>query len=71
MKEHDYNHFINIFSECFEEEYRTRLIKGDDKPLYLLADDKMPYHRIIFARGYYASALHEISHWCIAGETRR
>lgn len=71
MKEHNYNHLINIFSICFEKEYRTRLIKGDDEPIYLPADDKIPYHRIIFARGFYASALHEISHWCIAGETRR
>lgn len=29
------------------------------------------YHQIIFARGYYASAFHEISHWCQAGEARR
>ncbi|HGJ5854708.1 elongation factor P hydroxylase [Arsenophonus nasoniae] len=71
MKEHNYNHLINIFSVCFEKEYCTRLIKGDDEPIYLPADEKIPYHRIIFARGFYASALHEIAHWCIAGETRR
>lgn len=71
MKEHNYNHLINIFSICFENEYRTRLIKGDDEPIYLPADEKIPYHRIIFARGFYASALYEISHWCIAGEARR
>jgi elongation factor P hydroxylase len=29
------------------------------------------YHRIIFARGFYASALHEIAHWCVAGPERR
>ncbi|CAA2930503.1 Elongation factor P hydroxylase [Arsenophonus endosymbiont of Bemisia tabaci Q2] len=62
MKEHNYNHLINIFSICFEKEYRTRLIKGDDEPIYLPAEDKIPYHQIIFARGFYASALHEISH---------
>lgn len=27
--------------------------------------------RIVFAHGYFASALHEISHWCIAGPQRR
>mgnify|MGYP005995549953 FL=1 len=26
---------------------------------------------MIFAHGFYASALHEISHWCIAGVERR
>ena len=42
-------------------------------PIYLPADAAHPRHRIIFARGFYASALHEpeIAHWCIAGEQRR
>ena len=31
----------------------------------------MPYHRVIFAHGFYESALHEIAHWCIAGAERR
>lgn len=35
------------------------------------ADEPRAYHQIIFARGYYASAFHEISHWCQAGEKRR
>ncbi|ELR65060.1 Putative transporting ATPase [Photobacterium marinum] len=39
--------------------------------MYLPADDGHRQHRIVFARGYFASALHEISHWCIAGEERR
>ncbi len=34
-------------------------------------DEPRTYHQIIFARGYYASAFHEISHWCQAGEARR
>jgi elongation factor P hydroxylase len=25
----------------------------------------------VFAHGYYASALHEIAHWCVAGPERR
>jgi elongation factor P hydroxylase len=28
----------------------------------------VPYNRIVFAHGFYASGLHEISHWCIAGK---
>lgn len=55
MKEHNYSHLINIFSIGFEKEYCTRLIKEDDEPIYLPADDKIPYHRIIFARGFYAN----------------
>src|SRR5690606_32950488 len=44
---------------------------GDDEPIYLPADEQVPYHRIVFAHGFYASGMHEISHWCIAGAARR
>ncbi|MGC6745047.1 elongation factor P hydroxylase [Escherichia coli] len=49
--------------------FNTRLIKGDDEPIYLPADAEVPYNRIVFAHGFYASAIHEISHWCIAGKS--
>lgn len=29
------------------------------------------FNRVIFTRDYFASALHEVSHWCIAGPVRR
>ncbi|MDQ7735185.1 elongation factor P hydroxylase [Halomonas sp. SpR1] len=60
-----------LFDGIFAERYQTRLIRGGDEPLYRPANSETPYHQVIFARGYYASALHEISHWCIAGEKRR
>ena len=44
---------------------------GEDEPIYLPADQQCAHHRIIFAHGFFASALHEISHWCIAGPERR
>lgn len=62
---------IALFDGIFASGFNTRLIRGDDEPLYLPADQTTDYHRVIFARGYYASALHEISHWCIAGAERR
>lgn len=68
---HRYEQLIEIFNQCFSDDYNTRLVKGDDEPIYLPADDELPYHRIVFAHGFYASGLHEISHWCIAGEARR
>ncbi|QOL15310.1 elongation factor P hydroxylase [Dickeya dianthicola] len=68
---HHYDQLITVFNRCFSEDYHTRLVKGDDEPIYLPADDQAPYHRIVFAHGFYASAMHEISHWCIAGEERR
>nr|WP_301282896.1 MULTISPECIES: elongation factor P hydroxylase [unclassified Halomonas] len=62
---------IALFDGLFADTYQTRLIKGGDEPLYMPADDATSCHRVIFARGYFASALHEISHWCIAGAERR
>ncbi len=68
---HQYQDLITIFNSTFFRDYNTRLERGDDEPIYLPADEMTPYHRIIFARGFYASALHEIAHWCVAGPQRR
>jgi len=68
---HNFIDLIDIFERNFFVEYNTRLVKGADEPIYLPASEHCPYHQIIFAHGYYASALHEISHWCLAGEKRR
>ncbi|WP_148255012.1 elongation factor P hydroxylase [Aidingimonas lacisalsi] len=68
---HRLDDIIALFDGLFMDSYRTRLIRGDDEPLYLPADSESSYHRVIFAHGFYASALHEISHWCIAGARRR
>lgn len=62
---------IALFDGLFHEPYNTRLVSGDDEPLYLPSDDACPWHRVVFAHGFFASALHEISHWCIAGARRR
>ncbi|WP_345798878.1 elongation factor P hydroxylase [Aliiglaciecola sp. CAU 1673] len=62
---------ILLFDGQFAASHNTRLVLGDDEPIYLPADDKVPYHRVVFAHGFYASALHEIAHWTLAGEKRR
>lgn len=69
--QHHYQDLITLFDASLGQRYNTRLIKGGDEPVYLPADETCPYHQIIFAHGYFASALHEIAHWCIAGEKRR
>ena len=69
--QHDYQDLITLFEQCFYQTFNTKLIKGGDEPLYSPADDKCAFHQVIFAHGYYASALHEISHWCMAGNARR
>jgi hypothetical protein len=69
--QHHYQDLISIFADTFFEQYNTRLIKGGDEPLYSPANNSCGYHQIIFAHGYYESALHEIAHWCRAGDKRR
>jgi elongation factor P hydroxylase len=69
--QHEYQDLITIFNDTFLDEFNTKLELGGDEPIYLPVDENSPHHRIIFARGFYASALHEIAHWCVAGPERR
>lgn len=71
MSEPSCTQLINLFNSLFRDSHNTVLVKGDDEPIYLPADEHNPHHRVIFAHGFFASALHEISHWCVAGEERR
>lgn len=66
-----YSDLIEIFNHTFSASMNTQLIKGGDEPLYTPANEDCTYHQIIFAHGYFSSALHEIAHWCVAGEARR
>lgn len=68
---HSYQDLITIFSDCFYQQYNTRLVKGEGEPLYSPANGDRSYHAIYFAHGFYRSALHECSHWFLAGEARR
>jgi elongation factor P hydroxylase len=58
-------HFNHWFSHL-----NVSLVKGDFEPEYFPADHQGPA-RIQFAHGFFNSALHEISHWSIAGDKRR
>jgi len=69
--QHNIQDLIHLFEQCFFAQYNTKLVKGDDEPIYLPANESCSYHQIVFAHGYFSSALHEISHWCIAGQARR
>ncbi|WP_341501547.1 elongation factor P hydroxylase [Gallaecimonas sp. GXIMD4217] len=68
---HSYQDLIRLFDHCFFESHNTRLIKGGDEPIYLPAGQGVDHHQVVFAHGYFASALHEVAHWCIAGAKRR
>ncbi|WP_426374092.1 elongation factor P hydroxylase [Marinobacter sp. VGCF2001] len=60
-----------LFNDLFRESHRTVLARGNTEPEYLPASEPEGFARVVFAHGFYASALHEIAHWCIAGEQRR
>jgi len=62
---------ITTFNDLFEISENTILISGTDEPLYVPAKTTHEKHRIIFAHGFFASALHELSHWLVAGKERR
>ncbi|PXX91097.1 transporting ATPase [Marinobacter vulgaris] len=68
---HDPDDLIMLFNDLFRANYRTVLVRGGDEPEYVPATEPGGFAQIIFAHGFYASALHEISHWCIAGKQRR
>lgn len=62
---------VEVFNSLFADSDNTRLIAGGEEPIYLPADRETPYHRILFREDFVASALHEVAHWCVAGEARR
>jgi hypothetical protein len=48
----------------------TRLVGGFSEPFYKAPAGKS-LAEVQFTRDYERSALHELAHWCIAGEARR
>ena len=60
-----------LFKGCFGESERTALMGGADEPLYEPAGSDGEMHVLYYREDFFASALHEIAHWCIAGEARR
>ncbi|WP_440056737.1 elongation factor P hydroxylase (plasmid) [Pseudoalteromonas sp. T1lg65] len=68
---HNIDDLINIFNTLFLARYNTRLVRGEHEPIYLPANDSCANHQVVFAHGYYASGLHEIAHWLVAGKARR
>jgi elongation factor P hydroxylase len=68
---HNSQDLIVIFNGLFQESEHTILVRGEAEPLYLPQSESHSYAQVIFAHGFYQSALHEIAHWCIAGEKRR
>lgn len=68
---HRIEDLIPLFNRLFLHTLNTELVAGDGEPIYLPANAAYPHNRIVFAHGFFASALHEIAHWCVAGQERR
>jgi elongation factor P hydroxylase len=64
-------HLEDIFRACFYQSHGALLIGGYDQPCYLPANHRRKAHQLRYREDYFASALHEAAHWCIAGERRR
>lgn len=60
-----------LFAGCFAAGYNTRLVGGASEPLYQPASEPRGEDLIFYREDYFASALHEVAHWCIAGPQRR
>ncbi len=41
------------------------------EPIYMPKSEACDRSKIIFTQDFFASALHEVAHWCVAGEERR
>ncbi|MFK7912570.1 MAG: elongation factor P hydroxylase [Pseudomonadales bacterium] len=61
---------VAVFESCFLESHGTRCCGGAREPLYV-PRSPAAHAQLSFRGDFAASALHEISHWCLAGERRR
>lgn len=61
---------IRLFDELFVPSLHTCLCGGAEEPIYLPATATNLCNEIHFTQDYFASALHEIAHWCVAGPER-
>jgi len=60
---------IVLFNHLFIHK-QVILVRGAGEPEYFPANNNQPA-RIEFAHGFFQSALHEASHFCVAGQQRR
>lgn len=60
-----------VFNSIFSGRYNTQLAGGAKEPLYRPAANTGGHHILYYRLDYFASALHEVAHWCIAGPVRR
>ncbi|MEZ5501922.1 MAG: elongation factor P hydroxylase [Halioglobus sp.] len=59
------------FERCFAAGWHTCLRGGADEPYYQPAQAPGECNMLYYRSDFFASALHEVAHWCIAGARRR
>ncbi|WP_127716260.1 elongation factor P hydroxylase [Halobacteriovorax sp. HLS] len=69
--QHNVEDIKSIFDRTFKDEYSTILSYGYKEPFYKARKSTKELSIIQSTEDYFASALHEISHWCLAGKDRR
>jgi len=60
-----------VFDACFRGPENTVLCGGAAEPFYAPAANPGELHRLWCREDFFASALHEAAHWCIASPARR
>ena len=71
IRRHDCRDLVTLFDRTFALDYHTCLKAGAEEPFYQPARPPDQMHQIWFTCDYFASALHEVAHWCVAGRRRR
>ena len=61
----------DAFSKCFLKKYKTILEGGAKEPFYVPDEAGKGLNKLYYREDYLSSALHEVAHWCLAGEARR
>ncbi len=62
--------WLQVLNDTVLCHHRTRIVGGFPEPFYRAARGES-LAEIRFTRDYERSALHELGHWCVAGEARR
>lgn len=62
--------WLDALNDTVLYRYRTRIVGGFAEPFYKAATDDA-FAEIRYTHDYQRSALHELAHWCVAGEQRR
>ncbi|MFK8020680.1 MAG: elongation factor P hydroxylase [Pseudomonadales bacterium] len=62
---------VVLFNSLFQSAEQTVLVGGAKEPIYMPSSVENGLAQVVFSYDYFASALHEVAHWCLAGTERR